>query len=233
MRLSSFGVLEIDMSVAISYHASTGVVKAFLHGCTSQQQTQVRKQLLDFSALAGHPLLLPVLVAQMKLDILEQESLRLWNKLVLAEGQTGQTDVPAISTDSDIVGCAINSSKFETHLENAPLVWSKPEAHDFDRTTLTVMGILQLTSYAETHSQALLLSIEEMKLGINTIQRRAGLSAKSYIAQTSSILSERLQLLHHRTRVIMSEVTFVDKRAQAQQTAVCPKSSAVKRGTTG
>jgi hypothetical protein len=100
MHLSSRGILELDICAAISYQPSSGTVNAFLHGCTSDQQTEVKDQLQHISILAEHPLLLPIILVEMRMSIIKDLEQRLWNLLLAVETRSGQTGAPAVNAEN-------------------------------------------------------------------------------------------------------------------------------------
>lgn len=213
MRFSSHGVIEMDLCASISYHCTTGAVHNFLHGCNSEQQAQVQAMLAKSSSLARHPLLLPVLLTELKLDLVEQHSVQLWNKLVQAETLSGQTNYPAINnTRHPRAHKGVPPDKHKSNRSTSHL--------DFEDVTIEVLGVLQITAYAESHAKSLLLSIEEIQTSIGVVSRKTKTSNAEVITRTGLVLSERLDFLAHRTQVVINNVQFYEKRAQAQQTAV-------------
>jgi hypothetical protein len=99
MHLSSRVILELDICAAISYQPGTGTVNAFLHGCTSDQQTEVKERLQYLSFLAGHPLLLPIILVEMRMNIIKDLEQMLWNLLLTVETRSGQTGAPAVNAE--------------------------------------------------------------------------------------------------------------------------------------
>jgi len=214
MCLSSRGILEIDVCVSISYRPSTGTVKAFLQGCTSKQQSEVGSQLREFSALSGHPLLVPILLAQLKVCCIEEEEADLWNLLVDVETRSRQTGAPAINSaspyDDLMVGDRVANS----------IIQQERDDSKFQRITLDVVGIIQRTTYAESHAKALLLSIDEIRKSMEVVRDAAATFKTGHVEKVGEMLSEKLDLLEHKTRVTTGDIGFVEKRAQAQQSAV-------------
>jgi hypothetical protein len=93
---------------------------------------------------------------------------------------------------------------------------------EFRDITLKILGVLQLTPYAESHAKALLLLIQEMRTGLEAVRKVTDSEALrvEYIIKTGAMLSEKLDLLAHKTQIIMNDIQFLEKRAQAQRTAV-------------
>jgi hypothetical protein len=235
--LSSRGVINLNVCASISWRPKTGTVAALLQGCTSQQQACIRVQLEQASIFAFHPLLLPTLLVELKMSYLEEEQVKLWNRLVQVEVRSKQTDVPPIPVPvrqsdlaartvapmvapqasgmtTDDVGECTRESDNGADQEN-------PES-EFNDVTVAVLGVIQLTTYAESHAKALLLVIDGIRGGIDSLNKKAKQNGDAeYITGASKILSEKLAFLEQRTQVVMADIAFVEKRAQAQQAAVC------------
>ena len=82
MRLASRGVFEMEVSASISYIPSTGAVNVLLQGCDSDQQKRIASQVRRLSILTRHPLLLPLLLIEEKLNLIEDQEMQWWNALV-------------------------------------------------------------------------------------------------------------------------------------------------------
>lgn len=215
MRLASRGIIEIDVCLSISYRPGNRTVRAFLHGCTSQQQLMIRTRLQRWSTLTEHPLLLPLILVEIKADRIEKEQIDLWNLLVRVEGQSKQTGAPAIK--KHIIDFAGQNSRHEAEAENAQK--SRVDS-DFKQVTIGVVGVIQRTTGLGSHTRALLLSISEMRKSIQAVSNLASAPEAVHLKKIGEMLSGKLDLLEHRTRVMDSDIEFIEKRAQAQQAAV-------------
>ena len=199
MRLSSRGILELDISAAVSYQPSTGTVNAFLQGFTTDQQTEVRKQLQYLSVLARHPLLLPVVLVEMKMNVIKDVEKWLWNGLLMVEMQSGKTGAPAINTQ-------------EYHQSN--------KSCDWESLAVKALGVLQIAPLAVDHANTLLLTVKEIEKMIDDLNSLAEPAEADYLTLSGRMLSEKLRFLSHGTQVIVSKVQYIIKRAEAQQSAV-------------
>jgi hypothetical protein len=165
----------------------------------------------EISVLAGHPLLLRTVLAEMKLDIIELDESRLWNNLVAVEMWSKQTNAPAVGARW---GSMASNSLADNNSDGNNI------NDGLQSITIEVLGVLQVITYTESHAKALLLSIEEMQRSIDAVNDLAKSTADEYIAKTGAIPSENLDLLAHKTRVLINNIHFVEKGAQAQQSAV-------------
>jgi len=215
MRLSSRGILEMDASASISYHAGTGAVNIFLHGCKSEQQKEIRDLLqANHYVLAGHPLLLPNTLVAMKLDLIERQENNLWEELVKVETLSKQTNRPAVGS----------SVSYDEPMMKSPLAGTNLSRNNISdslqRFTIQVLGVLQEVTYIESHAKALLLLIDKIQRSIDAVNKLAESPQREYIANTGAMLSDSLDILAHRTQVLLADIQFIEKRAQAQQSAV-------------
>ncbi|RYP16669.1 hypothetical protein DL765_004989 [Monosporascus sp. GIB2] len=239
MCLSSRGVINLNVCASISWRPNTGTVAALLQGCTSQQQARIRAQLEEVSILAFHPLLLPTILVGLKMSCLEEEEVILWNRLIQVEVRSKQTDAPPIGTEPVLAqqsgmavrtvtpmiapqGSEVITGDVGAHLRDSDngAAQETPES-ELNDVTVAVLGVIQLTTYAESHAKALLLIIDGIRRGIETLNKKAGQSGDAeYITAAGKMLSEKLAFLEQRTQVVMADIAFVEKRAQAQQAAV-------------
>ena len=83
-----------------------------------------------------------------------------------------------------------------------------------------MLGVIQLTTHAESHARSLLLSLQEAKKSLALVEALTKKENRDYITRVGSMLSEKLDLHFHRAQVILNDLQFIEKRAQAQQTAV-------------
>jgi hypothetical protein len=154
MRLASRGVLEFDISASISYQPNTGAVNALLHGCTSYQQDQIGKQLQYLCVLARHPLLLPTILAEMRLNSIKDLADKMWRFLLYVETRSGQTGAPAL-----------NAHKHQKSGES--MNWAK--------LAVDALAVMQIAAAMEDHANGLQVSIGEMRKMLDDLGRAAQL----------------------------------------------------------
>ncbi|KAK2803199.1 hypothetical protein FQN50_007066 [Emmonsiellopsis sp. PD_5] len=203
MCIGSYGFLDINACISISYNPIKGTVNAFLHGCTSDQQKALKEELNRLSILSGHPLLLPMIIILMSLDVIQAKVNGQWTQLLEVETRSGQTGAPAVHTGSNV---------------------EKVDVKDFDKVTREVLGVIQYTTDAQCHVEQLLVTIEEIQKCVGVV-RDAAKAAKSdhaigYIEKCSLMISEALDFCCHTTKVVLSSIKSVEQRAQAQQSAI-------------
>jgi hypothetical protein len=200
MHLSSRGILELDICAAISYQPSSGTVNAFLHGCTSDQQTEVRAQLQHLSILAGDPLLLPVILVEMRMNTIKGLEQKLWNLLLAVETRSGQTGAPAI-----------NAEKYQKINSSA----------EWEKIAVDALTVRQIAPSAEDHARALLLTIKEMEKVLDDLNGLAESIREDCIKRSRRMVSEKLRFLSHGAQVVIGRIQYIVKRAEVQQSAVC------------
>ncbi|KAF2650926.1 hypothetical protein K491DRAFT_696890 [Lophiostoma macrostomum CBS 122681] len=215
MRLCSRGIVEIDVCASISYRPSAGTVRCFLQGCNSEQQRRVRDSLRQWAALTDHPLLLPTILVEMKVDRINDEEIALWNLLVRVEGQSKQTGAPAVNGPAPYSEHLKNTDE----LEEEQLQQGRVDS-EFQEVTLGVVGVIQRTTSLGSHAKALLLTIEGIQKSIRFVSNVPSTLEADHIKKVGEMLSEKLELLEHRTKVMIGDIEFIEKRAQAQQSAV-------------
>jgi hypothetical protein len=203
--MSSLGILGLDICASISYKGKTGTVHAFLQGCSRSEQGEVKRRLEDAQprGLGEHPLFLPLILAEVKREIIHQEGRDLWELLLRVETHSGQTGAPAYTHDDSF--------------NMLPAAFSDI---DFDWITRDVLGVIQRVTYAETHANALLLAAAEMNRSVKAVNKATTRSRKELIAKLGNHITERLELLMHQIKVMQGDAQFLLKRAEAQQTAV-------------
>lgn len=209
MRLFSLGIIGLDVCASVSYQPKTGTVIALLQGCCEDEQNEVRAQLASLSSLGSHPLLLPLVLVTLRREIIHQEGRELWVRLLDMETRSGQTGAPAIRDQLPT-------------FENDDPQSSAANISDMDFQSLIrgVLGVLQRVTYAETQTNALLLTIEAMSRSVAAVSDATETPRKESITSAGAIISQRLQLLEQQTRVMLGDAKFLEKRAQAQQAAV-------------
>jgi len=160
--------------------------------------------------VSGHPLLLPVILVEMGMDALEAGERMLWTQLLDLEKQSGQTVARAVYLRGE-----------ETKRANVV---------DYGKLAVGVLGITQLTPSLRSHNDSLLLVIEEIDESMKQVSTVTPPPEKKYIEQAGEILSEKLRFLAQSTKAVKSRIDGVEKRAEAQQAAVCflPSPSAIE-----
>ena len=94
------------------------------------------------------------------------------------------------------------------------------QLRDYESITNGVLGIIQLTAAWESYTKALLLGIESIQESITCISAKAPVSRKAKVEAAAVVLSEWLTFVSHKSNVMLWDIQFIHKRAQAQMTAV-------------
>ena len=136
----------------------------------------------------------------MKQHLIGEEESKLWTSLVDVETRSGLTGAP----------------RMDTH----PHSGSQLTEYNIEVVTIRALGVVQIATYAETHAKALLVMIEAIMESIKSVTEATPHPNKTNIEKAGSLLSERLVFLAHKTRVLLGDIQFVEKRAQVQITAV-------------
>ena len=199
MRKSTRGIIAINIALSMSHDPCTGLTCGLLHGYSSAQQAFVCEQMRNFSAIASHPLLLPVLFSTYLRQLLRNESDRLWDRLLQVETQSGQTGAP-------VLGVTLR----------------RHESDSYDNIILGAMEILQLASAWEGYTEVLLLIIDSIQECIGHVKAITPPERSTTVQITADILTERLTFISHKSKVLLLELQYINKRGQAQMTAVRP-----------
>jgi hypothetical protein len=194
------GVIWMDASLSMYYSPSKSHTRAYLHGCSEPQILFIQQQLRAFSSIASHPLLLPVILVAMKQHLIGEQESRLWTSLVDVETRSGLTGAP----------------RMDTH----PRPGNQLTEYNIEIVTMRALGVVQIATYAETHAKALLVMIEAIMESIKSVTEVTPHPNKTNVEKAGSLLSEQLVFLAHKTRVLLGDIQFVEKRAQVQITAV-------------
>ena len=197
MRRSTRGILGIDVVLSISHDPSTGVTSGILLTRSDQQTAFITKELERYKTVAGYPLLLPLLLSDYQRHLLNQESKRLWSKLLEVETQSGQTGAPAIF-----------------------MVAGLRNRDDFDGMIKGALQVVQLSAAWVNYTEVLLLVIEDIQKSIGSIHDSTPQSRSDDIEATESVMVEYTRFVHHRCKIMQSELQYIYKRGQAQMTAV-------------
>ena len=200
MRRPTWGILPMDIALSVSHEPTSGLTCALLLGCSNLQAKFLRKEVKTYAMLAGHPLLLPTLLTGYQQQLLTRETAKSWDGLLKVETLSGQTGVPVA----------------DSHLyEN--------DDTSFDNITKGVLSVIQLTGTWESGTQALLLCIESVQESINYVSTVTPHQKEEFVTKIASILTERLIFLTHKSKVMLWDLLFINKRGQAQMTAVSIK----------
>jgi hypothetical protein len=197
MRKSTRGILAMSIALSISHNLTTGMTNALLLGCSDTQQLFVLQQLKTLARLAHHPLLLPILLSVHQMQLLNREKDRLWRSLLQVETASGQT--------------------------GAPLVGSYPspdDSKDYSQITRDVLGVIQISSAWESRTKELLLGIEAIEESMKHIDGLIVQPKKAMMEDAENVFLEWLRHTTHKSSTLLCELQFIEKRAQAQMTAV-------------
>ncbi|KAK0673174.1 hypothetical protein QBC41DRAFT_298978 [Cercophora samala] len=202
MRLASRGILESDMTLSAAYSPATGTVTAFLHGCTSDQQEEVGNKLLAFSPLFAHPLLLSVILAEMRLDAIDHWRRSLWRLLLDVETRSGQTGAPTLHA----------ASQQHQMYDKGQDYWV--------RVAMDALTVMQLAAGMEDHANCLKLILSEMTSMLSQLPEAAGCGKTSRLVKTGWLIKQKVQSLSHGLDITISGIQYIMKRGEAQQSAV-------------
>lgn len=197
MRRSTRGILAMNIALSISHDPGNGMTCGLLLGCSDIQQAFIHEQIKTHAMLASHPLLLPILFTAHQQQPLNRERKRLWVSLLKVETASGQTRAPAIGS----------------HL-------FPEESQDYGKITKSVLGIIQIASAWESYSKALLLGIESIQESLKHINNNTPDTRKDILEASTAIFIEWLTSVSHKSKVMLWDLEFINKRAQAQMTAV-------------
>jgi hypothetical protein len=197
MRRPTWGVLDMNICLSISHSTASGMTYALLHGCSNAQQAFVKEQLRSLASVANHPLLLPILFSAHQRQLLHKDAKRLWDSLLDIETASGQTGVPVV----DNYGTSIDSE-------------------DYTHITKETLGVIQLASGWQSTLKDIILGIDEIKESLTHLSDRIR-APEAPMVNARDVFSEWLQFTSHQSNVLMGQLEYIDKRAQAQMTAVC------------
>lgn len=196
MRRPTWGILAMDICLSISYCTKTGMTLGVLHGCSELQQSFIVEQLRTFASLARHPLLLPILFSAHQRQLVHQEARKLYYSLLNIEMASGQTGAPVKGTYYPSIG-----------------------AEDFSQMSNLTLGILQLASAWQNTLKGIMLGIKEIQENIEHLSRNTKNSVCP-MEESEGIFSGWLHFTLHQSEVVLSQLEYIDKRAQAQMAAV-------------
>lgn len=197
MRRLTRGIVAMNIALSISHNHKTGLTFAILNGYSELQQAFIREQIKSMAPLARHPLFVPIIFMAHMQRLLNLERKRLWTELIYAETASGQTGAP-------IVNHRLYSEQIQ----------------DFGIITKDVLGVMQCASAWISHSEALLLAIEAIQESVDYMSSAASESRVGPPIGISNKLKESLKIIRHKSKVMLWDFQYFDKRAQAQMTAV-------------
>jgi hypothetical protein len=197
MRKPTRGVLAMSIALSISHDPTTGMTNALLLGCSDTQQLFVLEQLKTLARLTHHPLLLPILLSVHQQQLLSREKHRLWVSLLQVETASGQTGAPAEGSYP-----------------------SPDNSKDYDQITRDVLGVIQVSSAWESRTKELLLGLEAIEENMKHIDKLIAQPKRIILEDAENVFSEWLQYTTHKSGTLLCEFQYIEKRAQAQMTAV-------------
>ena len=191
----------MNISLSLSYEPTSGMTYGLLLGCSDFQQAFILEQIRTLAAHAIHPMLLPVLFSAHQQQLLNRERKRLWVSLLKVETESGQTGAPVINTHI-----------FQNKLR------------DYDHITKCVLGVIQIASAWESYSKALILGIDTVQESLIHLECVVLGLKKAKVEAASATFKEWLTSVRHMSNVMLWDFEFIEKRAQAQMTAVSQES---------
>lgn len=165
---------------------------------SNEQTAFISEELKGYSAIAGYPLLLPILFTAYQRRLLHREGERLWGRLLEVETASGQTGVPVVFAN----------------------LYTLPAGIDFDGMIKGVLEVVQLGAAWVNYTEVLLSAIEAIEESIRHIHTTTPHARLDYVEAAESVMVEYLGFISHRCKVLLSELQYIYKRGQAQMTAV-------------
>ena len=188
----------MNMVMSLSYDPNSGLTCGVVLTWSDEQTAFISEELKGYYAVAGCPLLLPILFTAYQRRLLHQEGKRIWRRLLDVETASGQTGVPIVS------------AKFH------PL----PASHDFDGMTKGALEVVQLAAAWVNYTEVLLSAIEAILESVRHINTTTPHARLDYVETAEAVLVEYLGFTSHRCKVMLAELQYIYKRGQAQMTAV-------------
>jgi len=204
MRRPTWGVLAMNICLSISYDTATGMTYALLHGCSDTQQAFIRQQLRSLASLANHPLLLPVLFSAHQRQLVHKQTRRLWESLLRVETASWQTDVPGVGS-------------WHIPIESDT---GQDLRGDYTQMTKETLGVIQLASGWQSTLKDIITGMDEIEQSLRRLSNKFQALGDSMETARDSF-SEWLRFTRHQCRVLFGQLEYIDKRGQAQMTAVC------------
>jgi hypothetical protein len=187
----------MNIALSISYDPSNCITCGLLLGCSDIQQAFIHEQVKTYALLASHPLLLQILFTAHQQQLLNRQENILWVSLLEVETASGQTGVPVIGR----------------HL-------FPEEPQDFGDLTKSMLGVIQLASSWESCSKAPLLGIESIQECLTHVNNNTPEARNDTVEASAVVFTEWLTAVSHRSNVVLWDLQHINKRAQAQMTAV-------------
>ena len=188
----------MNMVLSMSHDPNTGLTCGVVLTWSDEQTAFISEELKRYDAMAGYPLLLPILFTAYQRRLLHQEGQRIWKKLLEVETASGQTGVPVIFDDP----YALSASS------------------SFDEMTKGVLQVVQLAAGWVNYTEVLLSAIEAIQESIRHINTTTPHARLDYVEAAESVMVEYLGFISHRCKVMLLELQYIYKRGQAQMTAV-------------
>lgn len=188
----------MNMVMSISYDPNSGLSCGVLLTWSDEQTAFISEELKGYYAIAGYPLLLPILFTAYQRRLLHQEGKRIWRRLLQVETASGQTGVP------------IMGAKFH----------ALPAKSDFDGMTKGALEVVQLAAAWVNYTEILVSAIEAIQESIRHINTTTPHARLDYVETAESVMVEYLGFISHRCKAMLSELQYIYKRGQAQMTAV-------------
>ncbi|KAG2415024.1 hypothetical protein HFD88_006214 [Aspergillus terreus] len=216
MRQSTRGILAMDIALSISFDPRTNLTCALLLGCTAAQKVFIREQLEAFAGLACHPLLLPVLLAGHQYTVLNTQARNLWNQLLDVETRSSQTNAPRIRFGpGDTSGAAGNFQSDDKSMKETP------KKQNYNDITIDILQVIQFSTTWESYTNALLLGIECMKKALGELESDNNqIASERTVKEITCHLRNWLDFVEHKSKVMLWDIQFIEKRAQAQMDAI-------------
>ena len=198
MRRSTRGVLAMNMVMSISYDPNSGLTCGVVLTWSDEQTAFISEEIKGYYAMAGYPLLLPILFVAYQRRLLHQEGKRLWGRLLEVETASGQTGVPMVGAEFHALSAKSN----------------------FDGMTKGALEVVQLAAAWVNYTEVLTSAIEAIQDSIRHVNTTIPHARLDYVETAESVMVEYLGFTSHRCKAMLSELQYIYKRGQAQMTAV-------------
>lgn len=189
----------MNMVLSISHDPNSGLTCGVVLTWSDEQTAFISEELKGYYAMAGYPLLLPILFTAYQRRLLHEEGKRIWERLLEVETMSGQTGVPVM---------------------HAKLLHALPTSRNFDRMTKGVLEVVQLAAAWVNYTEVLLSAIEAIQESMRHINTTTPHARLDYVEKAESVMVEYLEFISQRCKVMLSELQYYYKRGQAQMTAL-------------
>ena len=197
MRKSTRGDVLLDLALAMSHEPESGLTCGLLLGCSDMQQTFVLQEIKDCNMFACHPLMLPVLITEYHRQILRKQAQRLWTRLLQIESSSGQTGAQIVQ----MIPFAVDKDDYDTLIKGA-------------------LELIQFSASWENYTHALLLGVDAIQESMDHLSLMSQCQNRGYMSTMTDIITERLTFISHRAKIMRWDLQYINKRGQAQMTAV-------------